>query len=250
MATEIAAPTTNRPYPPASTVITVLERLRSRNLPSSIDDEYLRDAGVPDSLNARTLFALRFLNLVVDDRPSEALRSITTSDDDTYRSLLDDLVRAAYHEVFEVIDPAQDSQDRILGFFRRYTPASQRARMVNFFLGMCKEAGIVAGDVPRARPGSAATATRPLNVSKGGHPSGRQAPQVTSSKKGEIQVSAQSSFPPALELLIHSLPKEGTPMSQARRDQWIAMARATLAYVYPDTGDEATTRKQGEVKEA
>ena len=134
----IDTPETNRPYGPPSNVTAVLHRLRSRNLPDRVDAEYLRDAGVSEGTVGRTLFALRFLDLVADDgQPTQALRSIHTSTDEEYRTILSGLVREAYSDVFNVIDPAEDSQDRILNVFRRYTPASQRNRMVIFFLGMC-----------------------------------------------------------------------------------------------------------------
>ena len=54
----------NRPYAPPSNVASVLQRLRSRNLPDRIDAEYLRDAAIPEGTVARTLVALRFLGLV------------------------------------------------------------------------------------------------------------------------------------------------------------------------------------------
>lgn len=144
----------NRPYPPPSNVIAVIQRLRSRNLPERTDVEYLRDAGVPEGSIGRVAFALRFLGVVEDDAPTPALRAIATSTDEEYRAILAGLIRDAYSEVFEVVDPATDSQDRIVNFFRRYSPASQRARMVIFFLGMCREAGIPTLDVPRQRMSS------------------------------------------------------------------------------------------------
>jgi hypothetical protein len=142
-------PGTNRPYAPPSNVTAILKRLRSRNLPDRIDIDYLRDAGIPEGSIHRTVFALRFLGLVADEQPTGALREMARSTDEEYQGILATLVRQAYQDVFAVIDPAEDSQDRILNVFRRFTPASQRSRMVNFFLGICREAGIPTLDVPR-----------------------------------------------------------------------------------------------------
>jgi len=127
------AETINRPYPPPSNVTTILQRLRSRNLPDQIDNEYLRDASIPDGTIHRTLFALRFLGLI-DEAGwlNEPLKAIHTSTDEEYQAILAGLIREAYKEVFNVVDPSQDSQDKILNVFRRYTPASQRSRMVVF----------------------------------------------------------------------------------------------------------------------
>jgi len=156
---EPAAPGTNRPYGPPSNVTLILQRLRSRNMPDQVDNEYLRDAGIPDGTINRTMFGLVFLGLVEDDGPTPALIAISTATDEEYRAILSGLVREAYREVFEVLDPAQDDQGRILNFFRRYTPGSQRSRMVMFFLAMCREAGIPTLDAPRQRVPSAARPT-------------------------------------------------------------------------------------------
>jgi hypothetical protein len=155
--------TTNRPYASPSNMTSVLKRLRSRNLPDRIDGDFLRDHGIPDGSIHRMVFALRFLGLVDEDEPSEALRQIASSTDEEYQTILAGLIRNAYRDIFDVIDPAEDSQGRILNVFRRYTPGSQRERMVSFFLGMCREAGIPTLDAPRQRASgssSGAKATR------------------------------------------------------------------------------------------
>jgi hypothetical protein len=38
-------------------------------------------------------------------------------------------------------------------------------------------------------------------------------------------------------MLVRSLPPEGSAMSAARREQWIEMARAALAFIYTDGAD-------------
>lgn len=146
---------TNRPYCPPSNVIAVLQRLRSRNLPERIDTEYLRDAGVSEGTVGRTMFGLRFLRLVEGETPTTTLRTMVTSTDEEYEAALRGLLQEAYRDVFDVLDPATDSQAKFLNFFRRYTPASQRQRMVIFFLGMCREAGIQTLEAPRERTSSA-----------------------------------------------------------------------------------------------
>lgn len=214
----------NRPYTPPSNVVAVLQRLRTRNLPDRIDNEYLRDSGIPEGTIARTLFALRFLGLIDEGGLlNEPLKSIHTSTDEEYQAILSGLIREAYKEVFNVVDPSQDSQDRILNVFRRYTPASQRDRMVIFFLGMCREAGIPTLDVPKARAMSATKATK-------------EAPGRTSTRAtGTIPRTAITGIDPALEGLIRTLPTPGTPLSPERRQQWLDMAEATLRFVYPET---------------
>ncbi|MGD0114541.1 MAG: DUF5343 domain-containing protein [Dehalococcoidia bacterium] len=218
----------NRPYPPPSNVVSVLQRLRSRNLPERIDAEYLRDASIPEGTIGRTLFALRFLGIISEEgEPTQALQSIHTSTDEEYQAILGGLVREAYKEVFNVLDPAEDSQDRIINVFRRYTPASQRNRMAVFFLGMCREAAIPTLDVPRQR-----TMTGGRPVTRPSSARATRAPEVAPPKP-----RYSSDVAPALEGLIKSLPSPGTPLSLERRQQWLRMAEATLAFVYPDEAE-------------
>ena len=240
MVTERTTSVANRPYgPPANTTV-VLQRLRTRNLPERVDAEYLRDAGVSEGTISRTLFGLRFLSLITKEgAPTQSLRSIHTSTDEEYRSILAGLIREAYKEVFDVVEPAEDSQERIVNVFRRYTPASQRSRMVIFFLGMCREAGIPTLDVPRQRSMAEA---RPRRAPVTGQVSlaGRASMRVTP------QTGSKPTIPPALELLIGSLPPEGSPLSAKKRQQWLRMAEATLAFVYPLEEEEVTEPEEQE----
>ena len=222
---EISIPDTNRPYGPGANTVAVLHRLRTRNLPERIDMEYLIDAGIPEGTASRTLFALRFLGLISErGEPTQQLRTIHTSTDEEYRTTLEALVRNAYADVFNVVDPSEEGQERILNFFRRYTPASQRSRMVMFFLAMCRESGIPTLDTPRQRNMASAKPNRP----------GVNRPR-SSAKSAPIQPPAPlSSMAPALEGLIMSLPAPGTPLTPDQRERWLKMAEATLAFIYPD----------------
>lgn len=237
---EDALSDSNRPYAPPGNVIAVLHRLRSRNLPERIDAEFLRDAGISEGTIHRVAFALRFLGLVEDDKATKALRDIVTSTDEEYREILGELIRDAYNEVFEIVDPAQDSSDRITNFFRRYTPASQRERMVNLFLGLCREAGMQTLDAPRKRATNDSSRPKRAQQSRTARPAVPKPDQMTRSEGSSLP-----NIPPALELLVRSLPPEGAPMSATRRKQWLGMAEAALAFVYPDELD-ASERYGGE----
>lgn len=225
MTTERYKETTNRPYPPPSNVTAVLQRLRTRNLPEQIDSEYLRAASIPDGTVSRTLFAMRFLGLIGGaGELTEPLKAIHTSTDEEYREIISGLIREAYNEVFNVVDPAQDSQDKILNVFRRYTPASQRGRMVIFFLGMCREAGIPTLDVPKARGMTAQSAKQPAK---------REAARAGAAPQRK-KVEVLAGIDPAVEGLVRALPPPGEPLSEERRKQWLNMAEATLKFVYPE----------------
>ncbi len=224
----------NRPYPPTSNVIGVLHRLRSRNLPERIDIDYLRDAGIPEGSIHRVAFALRFLGLIKNDMPTSALRTISTSTDEEYRDILSNLVREAYREVFEIVDPAEDSPERIVNVFRRYAPASQRQRMVMFFLGMCREAGIPTLDAPRQRATNDTSTPKMVKAKVSRSTSSTTRSKGSSPFRSLSPGDEVSGIPPALAMLVRSLPSEGTPMTMARRNQWLNMAGAALAFLYPE----------------
>lgn len=231
----LTATPTNRPYAPPSNVIAILTRLRERNPPSRIDNEYLRDISIPEGTISRVLFALKFLGLIEDDSsPSATMRSIATSTDEEYRETLSRTLRSAYSDVFKRADPTQEPQDRVLNVFRRFTPASQRERMVIFFLGMCREAGMQVVDAPRQRS-SAAGPRLPANrqLTKAS-----TAIKKTAGRPVNIQRSVETQdttgIPAALSLLVRSLPPEGAVLTMERRDQWLKMAEATLAFIYLD----------------
>lgn len=247
---------TNRPYAPPSNVVAVIHRLRARNLPEQIDADYLRDAGIPEGTVGRTMFALRFLRLVDYDTPTQALRSIARSTDEEYQATLAGLVRDAYRDVFDVLEPAQDPPERIENFFRRYTPASQRHRMVIFFLGMCREAGIPTlettpqrtGAPPAPRTRAPQSSGRPA-AQRGGRAGGQRALPAPAKVADNPAVAASGGPPPAIELLLRSLPPEGTPMAAGRRAQWIELARAALAFVYPEAEEGAATAQPSDGEE-
>jgi len=224
-----------RPYGPVANIVTVLQKLRTRNLPESINSEYLRDVSIPEGTITRTLTGLKFLGLI-DDYGTllEPLKVIHTSTDEEYKEILAGLVRAAYKDVFNVVDPGQESQDKIANVFRKYLPASQRERMVAFFLGMCREAGITTLDVPKTRSMIQVVTTKTPTRKLGPFPThqARKPQYETSDSRTQIEIA------PALEGLMKSLPKSGEALSKDRRDKWLAMARVTLEFIYPESKEE------------
>lgn len=256
MAADEEIPGNYRPYAPPSNVTAVLSRLRSRNMPERIDNEYLRAAGVPEGSVARTMTALNFLGLVKDNAPTGALRTIATSTDEEYRETLAGLIREAYRDVFDVVDPGQDSQDRIVNVFKRYVPASQRERMVVFYLGMCREAGIPTMDIPRQRSSSVSGGARATRSATRG--ASRQA--APSARSGPLRSGPLRSMPedgaadiggvhPSLLMLVRSLPAFGTPLPEQKRKQWLNMAEATLAFMFPEYGEGGNLVEEVQVAE-
>ena len=132
-----------RPYAAPSNVVAVLNRIRSRNLPETVNSEFLRIVGVPQTVFSRIIQALRFFELIDEDgKPTDQLKMLGAATDAEYREILANTIKKSYSAEFKVIDPAEDPQSRIVDAFRRYQPRSQTDRMAILFLGLCREAKI------------------------------------------------------------------------------------------------------------
>ena len=154
-----------RPYAAPANVISVINRARTRNLPETINNDFLRIAGVPEGAWYRVMQALRFLGFVYEDgRPSDTFEGLAAATDNQYRELLENIIREAYRTEFNVIDPGQDPQSRIMDAFQPYKPRSQTSRMVILFQGLCHEAGIPVLDVPRERQMREPQVKRPQRI--------------------------------------------------------------------------------------
>lgn len=218
-----------RPYAAPSNIIAVISRARTRNLPETINNEFLRIAGVPEVVFGRVMQALRFLNLVhKDGRPTESLEALAGSKEAEYHELLGTVVRDAYRAEFSLIDPGQDPQPAILDAFRPYQPRSQTSRMVMLFMSLCREAGIPILDVPRQRSMSS------VKSRKLGMRASVTTMKATPRRERGMEETVGVSISPALQGLVRSLPAPGMPLSPERRKQWLEMAEVTLKFIYPD----------------
>jgi len=141
-----------RPYAATANILGVLNRVRSRNLPASINGDFLRIAGIGDAVHGRVTETLVFLDLITPDgTPTERLRTIAAAPEAEYRQQLAACLRDAYAADFQVVKPEADSQQQVVDAFRRYEPRSQTPRMVMLFLGLCRAAGIAVREAPRDR---------------------------------------------------------------------------------------------------
>lgn len=228
----------NAPYAPTAAVVGIIERYRSHGLTEPFDTEVLERAGIPESLSARTLQALKLLDLVDDGGfPTNELRDLSKAPTNEFRDRLADVLRAAYAEVFSFVDPAHDHIDRVEDAFRGFRPRGQRARMVTLFLGLCEYAGIVT-ELPKRKPGPKREATNGrssrASTAHASRSSG-QNEQRPSTPAGLASVR----LPPALAALLAELPKEGSSWTTTRRGSFISAFTALLDVYYPvhDTVD-------------
>src|SRR5688572_7472873 len=133
------------PYAPATAVLAMIERHRSRGLPTPINADVLARASVSASLVPRTLYALQTLDLITESgEPTEVFERIRRSPEAEYKQRLLEWLNGAYADVLQYIDPATADEVAVRDAFRAYNPVGQQARMVTLFMGLYAAAGVVA----------------------------------------------------------------------------------------------------------
>jgi hypothetical protein len=133
----------NAPYAPVKNVLDAINLYRDRGT-QPFNGQLLMRISISEGNVGRTLQALRLLDLIDGEgKTLEALEQLRRASSDEYRASLEQVVRAAYHDVFQVVDPATDPAAAVDDAFRFYQPSSQRSRMVTLFMGLCEEAGII-----------------------------------------------------------------------------------------------------------
>lgn len=211
------------PYAPASTVLSLIERARTRGLPKPVTKDVLLRAGVSESLAPRTLQALQLLELIAEDgtwTPNlETLRSVPEVE---FEACLAKIVRTVYEDVFKFVDPSKDSPTAVRDAFRGYTPHGQQDRMVPLFLALCQKAGIVNNEsVLRTPREHRATKSRLVRAPK---------LALQQSKK---QSPSNLALPAPLAGLLAALPPEGQGWSQEARDRFHITFGTLLDYCFP-----------------
>lgn len=216
------------PYAPASTVLSLIERARTRGLPKPITKDVLLRAGVAESLVPRTLHALQLLELIADDgtwtQNLETLRSVPEVE---FQARLAEIIRAVYEDVFKFVDPSKDNPTAVRDAFRGYIPHGQQDRMVPLFLALCQKAGITNSESVLRAPRE----HRPTKMQRA------PKPDLPQSKK---RSPSSLDLPAPLAGLLAALPSEGNGWSQKDRDRFHITFGTLLDYCFPirDTENE------------
>ncbi len=231
------------PYAPLATVVGLIRRRRERGLPEVLNAEKLPQLSVPESTVNRTLQALRFLNLVDEEgRQTPVFSRLALAKENEYPSILAEIIRAAYHDIFAIIGNPNDTNDiEINDAFRAYQPESQRNRMIILFRGLCQEAGLLAGGPPETRK---RVNTVSANKSSSSHANGakKSVPKVEPTYQQEAHQSAVPSTPPfdtnyplatssdlvLLRGVLNQLPLDTRKWTQAHRDKWLNAITANV----------------------
>lgn len=141
------------PYGPTRGMLEGLQLLQ-RTSPSRVDEGYLRQHGVAPGNEYKVIGALRFLGLI-DERgePTEQCRLLRTRGP-AFTLALQQIIRAAYQDLFNTLDPSRATRDQIYNYFvtRLGMGPEMATKSARFFMGLCQWAEIeVEPEAPRRR---------------------------------------------------------------------------------------------------
>ena len=223
------------PYAAFKNINDVIVRYRNRDLPNPLTASELERLGVSSGMTARTLRALRFLGLTDEggyrQEPFERLKKVTTEE---YPQQLAEIVRAAYLPIFQIVDPAADSDTALADAFRRYEPSAQRERMIALFRGLCQAAAIMPKE---SRPSSPPrrTSVPPAPKAKPGVTPATQAPESAARQPIEHRDDDGRDYR-LISALIQQLPRDGRWL-KAKRDRWLLAMTSAVDLLFDVTED-------------
>ncbi len=222
------------PYAPILPIMSGIERVRDRGLPSPITRETLGRIGIPDSLHSRTIQSLVLLELIDEEgNHTPNLVMVRKAPEPEYKARFAEIIRSVYADVFAFVDPAVDGPDRVRDAFREYEPHGQQARMVILFLGLCEHAGIIG-----KRP----------NVVKADSPTKSERPKRPATPRGRKPNKPPNTdgLPAPIAALLKSLPDDVSGWTQARRDKFHTTFGAVLDFCFPIRESESTEAEKQE----
>lgn len=218
------------PYAPASAIIALVERYRSKGLPVPIDSDVLARAGVSESLIPRTLQALQTLDLITDDgKPTAVLEGIRLAPEADYQQRLSDWLHAAYADALQFIDPAVASETDIRDAFRSYKPFGQQDRMVSLFSGLFAAAGVAPERAKTPAPKKLVLRKPTAQAPRGSAPK----PLTSNLKAVAPSAFANTGVPPAISGLLASLPDPNDGWTRDDRDRFYTTFGAVLDFCFP-----------------
>lgn len=211
------------PYASIGSILDILNRYRSRGMPTPFSSEVLGRAGVSDSLIPRTLQSLQVLELMdKNGMPTDTLEALRLAPTTEYPQRLEEWLKSVYADVFAFVEPSTDDEERIRDAFRHYTPTGQQDRMVKLFISLCEEAGIREKTKKETKPRTRTAITKKAPAIK------RQR-----NKPPETPNQINPNLPSAIAGLIGSLPSEDKGWTQQQHDKFIKTFEAVLDFCYP-----------------
>jgi len=216
------------PYTAAGTILDLIERGRSRGLPTPVTSEVLVRAGIAETMIPRTLQSLQILDLIDENgQPTQTFENLRVAPESELKSRFEDWLKYAYADVFAFVDLSKDDETRIRDAFRSYQPAGQQHRMALLFQGLCAAAGLIPEKPPKARSSS-----RPA-PSSAPQPARTRLKFVEAAQRVAANSRHSSGVPPALSGLMQSLPAQGEGWTKDARDRFLTTFETVLDFCFP-----------------
>lgn len=209
------------PYGPPSTTLAVIRHYRNRDVPDRLTTTELLQLGVGEALINRVWASLKFLGLVEENgTTTDSFRAIRRANDEKYQTVFRGVLEATYSNIFGFLDPATATDQQLRNAFHPYSPGAQRGRMITFFLGLCREAGIEL--TTPLKQSTVRGAVRSDDKSKAPSPTRvqRSSPAVRSDKDA------------ALIAWVETRPPVEQGWSIEDRERWLVTLRAIIDGIY------------------
>jgi hypothetical protein len=222
------------PYAPPQTVLSLISQYRNRALPTPFTKDVLTRAGVPDSLVARTLQTFRLLDLINEEgNPTPELEGLRRAGESELPQRIEAVIRTAYADVLQFVDPATEPAERVRDVFRHYEPLGQLTRIVTLFLGLCAAAGMIPEQARRA----------PATTTGGRTPRlAKKAARGQSNRSGEDRADTppahSKALPPIIDGALATLPRNGDGWTKADRKRWFDVFTTVVDFSIPIREEE------------
>jgi hypothetical protein len=217
------------PYGPPQGALAMIHGFRDRGLTVPFTAAVYAKAGISESLIPRVKNTMEGLDLVdAEGNPTQLLLGLRAAKTDEFQARLAEVVRAAYSEVFQFVDPMKDDLNRITDAFRDYIPHGQRTRMVTLFMGLCEAAGLA----PPSTGKPAASNGRPSAPAKKRPEAQRKVPPAITSHGGGSTLGGNG-IPPALLGVLSGLPSPEQGWTREQREHFYTAFGALLDFSIP-----------------
>jgi hypothetical protein len=132
----------NAPYVATKALNDFFERIRYVSIPDKIDAGLLLDYNIPKGNVFALISALKFLGLIDDEgKPTLALNSLQVTGEE-FTIALQNVIKAAYSDLFSKLDVSRDSREHIRNYFARNYSTAKAGDSTSLFLTLCRQAGI------------------------------------------------------------------------------------------------------------
>jgi len=224
------------PYAATGNVVSVIRLFRQAGLSWPMTNDVIARTGVSEGNAPRTLNTFQFLKLIDEKgNRTEILDKLGRATSEEYPTVLEDIIREAYADIFAFIDdPSTASDVMFFDAFRTKQPEKQRSRMVSLFKGLCKEANLLKGGPPKVQRRIKSSLTKTADKSK--------KEPIRQERQLGVDLTGNGSeyWYRKLEPLFTKLPKPSNPHWRPdEREKWHQALTALLdLYIEIDSGPD------------